>query len=174
MTSNLPKFVYNVHKLQILHQYLSKMRPMVYSHSLQPRSGQEPGTNGLYETVRKLSHYTRTSEFSLNTQSWQCWHFCTTSNVNKLKTATSWIKIFANSCLSQCIDVKLMYLVTLSNLFAKFTQYKNANFVCWKLEGLIPIVPHCSGPSSCLGPSSVQCEYTFTKWKTSRRKILFL
>ena len=29
--------------------------------------------------------------------------------------------------------------------------------------GLSSIVPHCFGPSSCLGPSSAQCEYTITK-----------
>ena len=30
-----------------------------------------------------------TIEFSRNTQSWQCWHFCTTSNKNKLEVVTS-------------------------------------------------------------------------------------
>ena len=33
---------------------------MAYSHWQEPRLGQGPGTNGLYETVSKLSHYTRT------------------------------------------------------------------------------------------------------------------
>ena len=33
---------------------------MVCSHWLEPRPGQGPGTNGLYETVWKLSHYTWT------------------------------------------------------------------------------------------------------------------
>ena len=34
-----------------------------------------------------------TFEFSYNTQSWQCWHFCTTSNENKLEVVTSEIML---------------------------------------------------------------------------------
>ena len=35
----------------------------------------------------------KTFEFSHNTQNWQCWHFCTTSNENKLEVVTSEIML---------------------------------------------------------------------------------
>ena len=44
----------------------------------------------------KLLQTTVTIEFSRNIQSWQCWHFCTTSNGNKLEVVTSGINVNAN------------------------------------------------------------------------------
>ena len=35
-------------------------------------------------------------EFSRNTQSWQRWHFCTTSNVNKLETVKNLMSFKVN------------------------------------------------------------------------------
>ena len=35
-------------------------------------------------------------EFSHNTQSWQCWHFCTSSNENKFQAVTSGINLNVN------------------------------------------------------------------------------
>ena len=41
-------------------------------------------------------------EFSRNTQSWQCCHFCTTSNVNKLETVKDLVHFKVNLQLSWC------------------------------------------------------------------------
>ena len=41
-------------------------------------------------------------EFSRNTQSWQCWHFCTTSNVNKLETVKDIVHFKVNLHSSWC------------------------------------------------------------------------
>ena len=41
-------------------------------------------------------------EFSGNTQSRQCWHFCTTSNVNKLETVKDLVHFKVNLHLSRC------------------------------------------------------------------------
>ena len=45
-------------------------------------------------------------EFSRNTQSWQCWHYCTTLNGNKLVIVTSWINFNANVHLSWHFEPK--------------------------------------------------------------------
>ena len=43
-------------------------------------------------------------EFSRNTQSWQCWHFCTTSNLNKLEAVKKLISLKANLHLPWCFE----------------------------------------------------------------------
>ena len=67
-------------------------------------------------------------EFYRNTQSWQCWHFCTTSNVNKLETVKDLVHFKVNYT---CLDAtnfnwcgEFLYLSHFSNL----GKYKNANF----------------------------------------------
>ena len=45
-------------------------------------------------------------EFSRNTKSWQCWHFCTTSSENKFEVVTSGRKFNANLHLSLCFFIK--------------------------------------------------------------------
>ena len=44
-------------------------------------------------------------EFSRNTQSCQCWHFCTTSNVNKLETVKKLIHLKPNLHLPWCFEL---------------------------------------------------------------------
>ena len=61
------------------------------------------------------------TSFCRNTQSWQYWHFCTTSNGNKLEMITSWIHFNANLRLLQCFEIKIIWLITTFNFF------RNAN-----------------------------------------------
>ena len=63
---------------------------------------------------------------SRNTQSWQHWHFWTTSNGNKLETVESQISFSANLNLSRCFELKPTYFSIL--LILKCNQYKNINF----------------------------------------------
>ena len=49
-------------------------------------------------------------EFSRNTQSWQLWHFCRTSNGNELLIVTSRINFNANLHLTWCFESKFMSL----------------------------------------------------------------
>ena len=56
-------------------------------------------------------------EFSRNTQSWQCWHFCTTSNGNELETVKNWIRCIANLYLSRYFKFKLKWLIPISKFF---------------------------------------------------------
>ena len=51
-------------------------------------------------------------EFSRKTHSWELWHFCMTSNGNKLRMVTSWKKH-----LQWCFEIKWMWLITISNFF---------------------------------------------------------
>ena len=63
-------------------------------------------------------------EFSRNTQSWQHWHFCTTSNVNNFETAKSSIYFNAHLPLSWCVDIKLKSLISSSSLFSNLSNTK--------------------------------------------------
>ena len=63
-------------------------------------------------------------EFSRNTQNWQCWHCCTTSDGNKLEMIVSWMNYISNLLLSWCFELKSRWLITrsISNMFSKFKQ----------------------------------------------------
>ena len=50
--------------------------------------------------------------FSRNAQSWQCWHFCTTSNGNKLIIVTSWINFDATVHLTCYFEPKYIWWTT--------------------------------------------------------------
>ena len=49
----------------------------------------------------------RRCELSLNTQCYQCWHFCTTSNEKKLEVFANEINFTTNVQLSCCFEYKL-------------------------------------------------------------------
>ena len=68
-----------------------------------------------------------TFEFSRNTQSWQRWHFCITSNVNKLETVKNLIRFKANLHFSWCFEFQLMWWFSLSIIFSNLGKHKNVN-----------------------------------------------
>ena len=57
-----------------------------------------------------------------STQSWQHWHFCTTSNGNKLKTIKYQIRFRANLHLSWYHEVKLRKLISSANFVSKLSN----------------------------------------------------
>ena len=59
------------------------------------------------------------TSFSVNTQSWQCWHFCSTCNLNKLKIAT--VQFFVENFNWLREDVHRI------GVFTNSPQHKNAN-----------------------------------------------
>ena len=77
-------------------------------------------------------------EFPHNTYSWRFWHYCTTSSGNKLKIVNSWIKVKAKSYLAWHCELKSIWLITVSDLFAKLSNTKMATLptlcITWKLE----------------------------------------
>ena len=89
----------------------------------------EPIKSSIIVTVKKKLFRPRitTFEFSRNTQSWQCWHFCATSNVNKLETVKDLVYFKVSLHLSWCYKFLLMWWISLSFIFFKFRQYKNVN-----------------------------------------------
>ena len=56
--------------------------------------------------VMRLGH----SSFPVIPQSWQSWHFCTTSNENKLEVVGNGINFIGNLCLSRCFKLKFRWL----------------------------------------------------------------
>ena len=64
-------------------------------------------------------------EFSRNTQSWQHWHLCTISIGNKLEMVKSQLSFNANLHLPWYFELKLKWLILLSNMSSSNT--KNAN-----------------------------------------------
>ena len=75
----------------------------------------------------KLFRTFKSFEFSHNTQSWQRFHFCTTSNANKLVIFASQLNFDANLHLICYFESKYMWLTTVCTLIVKFKQYRNAN-----------------------------------------------
>ena len=59
------------------------------------------------------------TSFSVNTQSWQCWHFCSNCNLNKLKIAT--VQFFVENFNWLREDVHRI------GVFTNSPQHKNAN-----------------------------------------------
>ena len=64
------------------------------------------------DTNRSMHHI----QFSRNTQSWQCWHFCTTPNGNKVVMVNCWINFDANLHLTCYFESRYMSLTTVSTL----------------------------------------------------------
>ena len=61
-------------------------------------------------------------EFFRNTQSWQCWHFCTASNTRKIRNGYKLKKCICKLHLSCYFEIKFTWLII------KFKQYKNVIF----------------------------------------------
>ena len=55
-------------------------------------------------------------EFSHNTQTRQHWRFCIASNENKMEIDNNWIKFNTKRNVSWYIELKLVQLITVSNL----------------------------------------------------------
>ena len=88
--------------------------------------GPQGGRASLAPPLRSATVYVPRSviEFFRNTQSWQCWYFCTTSNRNKLGMVTSWINVYAILHLSCYFELKFMWLITTFNLFSNLSYTK--------------------------------------------------
>ena len=63
-------------------------------------------------------------EFSRNTQSWQCWHFCTISNGNRstLDIVDSWIRFQCKLTLGTHIEVTDFYILRNMQLTVSCTK----------------------------------------------------
>ena len=73
-----------------------------------PSRGRRIMESGNPASAALLSQVSRlVVEFSYNTQSWQCWHLCTTSNGNKLETIEGQISFNANLHLLWHFELKL-------------------------------------------------------------------
>ena len=70
------------------------------------------------------------SKFSHNAQSWQHWHFCTTSNVNTLKTREYQISFKSNLHLLWCFGLKLKLLISPSHLVSSNTKMSTLSTLC--------------------------------------------
>ena len=64
----------------------------------------QPWTNEPKEIFLFSLKSNSTFGFSRNTKSWQCWHFCTTSNSNELETVKSPVIFKTNLHVSWCFE----------------------------------------------------------------------
>ena len=67
-------------------------------------------------------------EFCCNTQSWQYWHFCTTSNENELKTVKYQISFQSKFTFVMVLGIKIK-VISLSNFVSNLSNAKNVNVV---------------------------------------------
>ena len=81
--------------------------PMQYAVGLQNNSVYNEPISAMYVIVPGDGGSTADGyiiEFSRNTQSWQCWQLCTTSNANKLEAVNSLINFKTNLHYSQYFE----------------------------------------------------------------------
>ena len=101
-------------------------------------------------------------EYSRNTQKWQHWHYCTTSNGNKLEITESWISFNAKWHFPPCSEFILKWLTALSYLLWIISIIKMATLcTIRKLEWTLTVV----GERDCYPPGAVSTVRGRCRWR---------